>query len=120
MAPNLALRVAARYFEKHGMEHDTPEALKKYLSAHPNADPKNHTVKQKGSEERSDGGGVKLKAQGQKAHSFVNKLDELPHVDKEDLKSLRSDIDQAVKKGDKAKLQKLHSEAAAWLRREQK
>lgn len=48
---SLVERVAARFLratEPVAMEHDSPEALKKYLHEHPNADPSNHTVKGKG------------------------------------------------------------------------
>jgi hypothetical protein len=52
------------------MEHGSPEALKKYLHDHPNADPKNHTVS------KGDGGGDADKAKSDKsdkAKSFQSK-----------------------------------------------
>lgn len=47
----LKRRVASRFAERHGMEHPSDDARKQYLKDHPNADPKNHTVK------KTDGGG---------------------------------------------------------------
>lgn len=53
----LVRRVASRFVE--AMEHDSPEALKKYLKDHPNADPKNHTVKKHDEEKGGDDEGGK-------------------------------------------------------------
>ena len=45
---------------KESMEHDSPEALKKYLKDHPDADKSKHTVKKDdGGEKKDDGGGEK-------------------------------------------------------------
>jgi hypothetical protein len=41
--------------KKVGMEHASPEALKKYLKEHPKADKKNHTVKKDQGGEKSKG-----------------------------------------------------------------
>ena len=49
---------------KTGMEHATEEARKKYLQEHPDADPKNHTIKSEGEgggDKKDDGGGDKKK-----------------------------------------------------------
>jgi hypothetical protein len=48
---SLTRRVVARYTSKVGMEFDSPEALKKYLKDHPDADKSKHTVKKPGDEE---------------------------------------------------------------------
>lgn len=49
-----ANRVARRYLAKVAREFRTPEALKKYLEEHPKADPKRHTVKEKGKKKEYD------------------------------------------------------------------
>lgn len=47
----LKKRIASKFAERFGMEHPSDDARKQYLKDHPNADPKNHTVK------KTDGGG---------------------------------------------------------------
>lgn len=48
----VARNIVARYLDKVSMEHDSPEALAKYLKEHPNADKANHTVKKPEKEEK--------------------------------------------------------------------
>jgi hypothetical protein len=50
---DMAKRVVARFLGL-AMEHDTPEALKKYLKEHPDADKSKHTVKKQ--EDKDEGG----------------------------------------------------------------
>jgi hypothetical protein len=76
-------RVIRRYIERTGMEHPSPEARKEYLHEHPNADPGNHTVVEKGDKggEKKDEGGKKslkdrLKSLSGKARTFLDKADE--------------------------------------------
>lgn len=114
-------RVLARFIEKQGMEHATPEALKKYLQDHPNADPKNHSVKGKDGEERGDGGGPKQKARGQKIHKRIDEfVKKYPHLDKDDVAGLRGDLDKAVKSGKPAAVDKVLNDLATWERSEKR
>lgn len=69
----LVRRVASRFME--AMEHDSPEALKKYLHDHPGADKSKHTVKKKdddkGGGEKELGGG-EAKKPAKKRHPDVH------------------------------------------------
>jgi len=44
--------IVARFIAKQAMEHNSPEALAKYLKEHPNADKSKHTVKKPEKEEK--------------------------------------------------------------------
>lgn len=44
--------IVARFIAKQAMEHNSPEALQKYLKEHPNADKSKHTVKKPEKEEK--------------------------------------------------------------------
>ena len=71
---NPSLRSAILPLVKSAMEHSSPEARKQYLKDHPNADPKNHTVKKQDSDSKSnENGGFKSKADLDKA---IDKLDD--------------------------------------------
>ena len=76
-------QVLARYFE--AMEFDTPEALKKYMHDHPDADPHNHSVKKH--EDKKD---------SEKADSESKKHPEHDHT--EHTKKLDDEIGSALKK----------------------
>ena len=69
------------------MEHATPEALRKYMHEHPDADPKNHTVKKP-----SDGGGSgNHEAEASKSKSRAAEVDK--HY--EAMKGLKGKVDSA-------------------------
>ena len=57
--------IVARFVARVGMGHATPEALKKYLKEHPNADKANHTVEKPG-EISSEGGSAVAESEGKK------------------------------------------------------
>lgn len=58
MNKNAAARIVDRFLSRIGMEFDSPEALKKYLHEHPDADKSKHSVKkpEKGDSEGDSGG----------------------------------------------------------------
>ena len=62
----LALRVAARY--QRSYEFPSPEALKKYLHDHPDADKSKHTVKKPGEHEKKEPEGDEDKGKDKKEH----------------------------------------------------
>lgn len=74
------LRVVAR-FQRRTFEFPTPEALRKYLHEHPQADKSKHHVEKHDKDEKPEGGdkkpepkkswGERLKALGEKAKKFV-------------------------------------------------
>lgn len=70
------------------MEHATPEALKKYLHEHPDADPKNHRVKQQGGGGSGDHG---AEAESSKSKSRAAEVGK--HYG--DMKSLKGKVDSA-------------------------
>lgn len=82
--------------DRVAMEFDTPEALKKYLQDHPDADKSKHTVKKP---EKDEGGGDAKDKGELKPHqdALHKKLDALaekyPHADKGDLKQFRKEIE---------------------------
>jgi hypothetical protein len=113
----LKRRVASRFAERHGMEHPSDDARKQYLKDHPNADPSNHTVKK--NDDGGGGGESKASPKGGEVHALMDKLHKAyPDLDKDDVKALKSEIDEAEKKGDGKKLQKLKDEVEEWHRRE--
>lgn len=95
---------------KVSMEHDSPEAMKKYLHDHPGADKSKHHVKK---QDGGGGSGGSDEGGGSDDHSKANKaLDNLekkhPDFDKEDLAGWRKEVEQS--KGDPKKLKKLVEE----------
>jgi hypothetical protein len=70
------MRVVAR-FQRQAFEFPSPEALRKYLHDHPNADKSKHTVEKKdepekeGEPEKKKSWGERLKSLGDKAKKFV-------------------------------------------------
>lgn len=87
MAPEIVLRVAARY-QRQAREFTSPEALKDYLHEHPQADKSKHTVKDHGEDDH--GGGhedeapkkswrERLKGLSEKAANFVKNAPKAVH-----------------------------------------
>lgn len=76
------------------MEHSSPEALKKYLKEHPDADPKNHTVQKS---EKDKGG----KEDGGKALEVFKGHPDIKKVE-EKLESYKGDISARKKGAEKA------------------
>lgn len=106
-----ARRVAARFLV--AMEHPSEEARRNYLKDHPKAEPSQHTVKK--TDKPSGGGGGDAKG----VHKMMDALHaDYPHLDKGDVASLKAEADEAAKKGDSKKLQKLKNEVGEWRRRE--
>lgn len=72
------------------MEHSSPDARKNYLHEHPNADPSNHTVKQKSEKAKPSSGGDTA-ADSSKAEARDKEVDRLY----EEMKSLKKKVDNA-------------------------
>jgi hypothetical protein len=89
MRDKLARRVVNRFLKK-GMEFDTPEALKKYLSEHPNADRSLHTVK------KQEKGEAKPAEKKEHEPWFPN-TDKLPETIHQKVKEPKELFEQAAK-----------------------
>lgn len=105
----MARGVLARFIEKRGMEHASPEALQEYLKEHPGADKSLHTVKKPEKEEAKGD-----EAEGSKAPKATkpHALDDLPGLkdnaalqkarspkaSKDDLDNARGAIQEAIEK----------------------
>jgi hypothetical protein len=82
-------------YDRRAMEHSSPAAKKKYLHDHPQADPKNHTVKK---EQRGGGAGGSEGAQ-QTADRLVKEYGVKPGLEKkvQKLKDVATELDKLEK-----------------------
>lgn len=96
----LTRKVVARFVERVGMEHPSEEARKTYLKDHPDADPKNHSVKK----DKGGGGGSGGGAEADVSKAESRSKETTKHF--EDMKDLKKKVENAdpsaKKKFDKA------------------
>lgn len=98
-ASKIAQRVVARFLSM-SKEHDSPEALKKYLHDHPNADRSKHHVK-KPSDGKKPGGGKDMSTQkGFEPLKGLSPAEQKETIQKA-LLNLDTEKDQAKGKDDK-------------------
>ena len=86
----VAARVVDRFLARVGMEHSSPEELKKYLHDHPDADKSKHTVKKPKGEKPSNDNSPH---QADVAKADTRKQETQKHFD--DMKALKGKVDNA-------------------------
>lgn len=103
---SLADRVDPGWRSRTAMEHTSPEALKEYLKEHPNADPKNHTVKKAPEKAETSGGEgwksdpkvQKASKEREKAEKELKEFDEIFPKQKAELDKLTPEFEKLREK----------------------